>query len=275
MEKKESTYKGGKIMKTNETDSKLENLDEARKRRAEHKHRLIDAFKFSDSDSDIQPSPPKRKSSVEEYDNHQVLENFLEENVFTESENSEEEEENLYIFNLSITDIYKKIEISCNENCLFNVLSLALYDDCKYEYELRKTIYSYVEHKQEYFKRYLTEDNIDDYIKEMRRATTSGGEIELIALSELYKINLPIWDLLTQKEPKIKVMNPLANKNVLLYQLILKILKIDLNISAFKMNINILITAQVSKFCLLETLNPLYPLTYSLPRCYQSSSCFS
>ena len=92
MEKKESTYKGGKRMKTNETDSKLENLDEARKRRAEHKHRLMDAFKFSNSDSDIQPSPPKRKSSVEEYDNHQVLDNFLEENVFTESENSEEEE---------------------------------------------------------------------------------------------------------------------------------------------------------------------------------------
>ena len=101
---------------------------------------------------------------------------------------------------------------------MFNVLSLALYDDYKYGYELRKTIYSYVEHKQEYFKRYLTEDNIDDYIKEMRRATTSGGEIELIALSELYKINLSIWDLLTQEEPKIKVMNPLANKNVLLYR---------------------------------------------------------
>ena len=217
MEKKESTYKGGKRMKTNETDSKLENLDEARKRRAEHTNRLMDAFKFSDSDSDIQPSLPKRKSSVEEYDNHQVLDNFLEENVFTKSENSEEEEENLYIFNLSITDIKKKIEISCNENSLFNVLSLALYDDYKYGYELRKTIYSYVEHKQEYFKRYLTEDNIDDYIKEMRRATTFGGEIELIALSELYKINLSIWDLLTQEEPKIKVMNPLANKNVLLY----------------------------------------------------------
>ena len=56
MEKKESTYKGGKRMKTNETDSKLENLDEARKRRAEHTNRLMDAFKFSDSDSDIQPS---------------------------------------------------------------------------------------------------------------------------------------------------------------------------------------------------------------------------
>ena len=51
----------------------------------------------------------------------------------------------------------------------------------------------------------------------MRRATTSGGEIELIALSELYKINLSIWDLLTQEELKTKVMNPLANKNVLLY----------------------------------------------------------
>ena len=89
MEKKESTYKGGKKMKTNKTDSKLENLDEARKRRAEHTNRLMDAFKFSDSDSDIQPSPSKRKSSVEEYDNHQVLDNFLEENVFTESENSE------------------------------------------------------------------------------------------------------------------------------------------------------------------------------------------
>ena len=51
----------------------------------------------------------------------------------------------------------------------------------------------------------------------MRSATTSGGEIELLALSELYKINLLIWDLLTQEEPKIKAMNYLANKNVLLY----------------------------------------------------------
>ena len=71
---------------------------------------------------------------------------------------------------------YKKKQISCNENSLFNVLALALCDDYKYGYELRKTIYSYVEHKQEYFKRYLTEENIDDYIKEMRRATTSGWE---------------------------------------------------------------------------------------------------
>ena len=137
--------------------------------------------------------------------------------MFTESVNSEEEEENLYIFNLSITDIYKKKEISCNKNSLFNLLALALYGDYKYGYELNKNIYSCVEHLQEYFKRYLTEDNIDDYIKEMRRATTSGGEIELIALSELYKINLPILDLLTQEASKIKVMNPLANKNVLLF----------------------------------------------------------
>ena len=71
-------------MKTDETDSKLENLDEARKKRTEHTNRLMDAFKFSDSD--FQLSPPKRKSSVEEYNSHQVLDNFLEVNVFTESE---------------------------------------------------------------------------------------------------------------------------------------------------------------------------------------------
>ena len=93
-------------MKTNETDFKLENLDEVKKRRAEHTNRLMNALKFYDSDSDIQSSLPKRKSSVDEYNNHQVLDNLLEENVITESENSEEEEENLYIFNLSIIDIY-------------------------------------------------------------------------------------------------------------------------------------------------------------------------
>ena len=69
--------------------------------------------------------------------------------------------------------------------CL-NALALAIYDDYKYGYELRKIIYSYVEHKQKYFKRYFTKDSITDYIKEMRRTTTYGGEIELIALSKLY-----------------------------------------------------------------------------------------
>ena len=59
-------------------------------------------------------------------------------NVLTESQNSDEEEGNLYNFNLSITDIYKKKEISFNENSLFKVLALALYDDYKYGYELRK-----------------------------------------------------------------------------------------------------------------------------------------
>ena len=54
-------------------------------------------------------------------------------------------------------------------------------------------------------KRYLTEDNITDYIKEIRRAVTSGGEIELIELSELHKINVLIWNLLTQVEPKLKL----------------------------------------------------------------------
>ena len=109
-------------MKTNETDSKLENLDEARKRKTENVNTQMDTFKFSDSDSDIQPSSPKRKSRVKEY-NNQVLDELIEENVFIESKNSEEEEENLYIFNFSITDIYKKKEISCNENSLFNVLA--------------------------------------------------------------------------------------------------------------------------------------------------------
>ena len=82
--------------------------------------------------------------------------------------------------------------------CL-NVLALRIYDDYKWEYELRKIIYSYIEHKQKYFKRYLTKGNTTDYIKEIRRATASGGEIELIALSKLYKINLSIWELLTQE----------------------------------------------------------------------------
>ena len=54
----------------NETDSKLENIDEVRKRRTKHKNTLIDAIKFSDPDSNIPPSPPKRKSSVEEYNSH-------------------------------------------------------------------------------------------------------------------------------------------------------------------------------------------------------------
>ena len=66
MEKNDITFKGGKRIKTNETHYKPVNLDEARKRRSEHTNTLVDAFKFSDSDSDIQPSPPKKKSSIEE-----------------------------------------------------------------------------------------------------------------------------------------------------------------------------------------------------------------
>ena len=136
--------------------------------------------------------------------------------MFTESENSEEEE--CLLSSTFQLQILKKKEISCNKNSLLNVLALALYDNYKYGYKIRKTLYSYVEHKLEYFKRYLTEDNITDYIKEMGRATTSEGEIELIALSELYTINLSIWDLITQEEPKIKVMNPLAIKMFAIYR---------------------------------------------------------
>ena len=57
MEKKESIYKGGKRTKTNETNSKLEKLDETRERRTENANTLMDAFKFSDSESDIQSFP--------------------------------------------------------------------------------------------------------------------------------------------------------------------------------------------------------------------------
>ena len=66
MEKKVSTYKGGIRMKTNETDFKLENIDEARKRRKEHTNTLMDVFKFSDTGSDILQCPPNKKSNVEE-----------------------------------------------------------------------------------------------------------------------------------------------------------------------------------------------------------------
>ena len=128
------------------------------------------------------------------------------EEIYTESEWSEEEEEELK-FNLSIFDLFEEVPIRGDGNCMFRALALGWFG-CENSYPLiREMIWDFIRTNSERFIPFITDGDLDNYLKNKRKNKTRGDHIELIAFSEHFNWTIFVYDLETDLSPHYSFEN--------------------------------------------------------------------
>ena len=110
-------FPDNKRRKQIQSDSKLINLDEIWKRRKEAMAKRSLNFRYSNSDKSPIKKAQRRTSEIHQRTNMDILDDLIEDDVFTESDRSEEDE--APVFNISILDIYKKAKLTDDNNSIF------------------------------------------------------------------------------------------------------------------------------------------------------------
>ena len=82
-----------------------------------------------------------------------ILDEFIDDDVFTESDWSEEDE--APVLNISILDIYINAELTDDNNSIFKWVSKYLFNDSEYCYDLRKMTYDHIVKNDDIFSKYL------------------------------------------------------------------------------------------------------------------------
>ena len=207
-----------KRVKRGTTDSKLVNLDIVRAKRAEIFNRQLDSFNFSDSEEEINPSPRKKRSTeigVEE--GKEAFDQILTEEVYTESDCSNDE--NLPVrFNISLLDLFNKKQVASKEDSLFVAVSLSLFGNEMYSNDIREETRMYIQENKHRFSEYIQEDPIDLYLQKMNVGKKLGVNLELLAISEIFKFNIKAYFLLTQMDPYIEIETQSTEKTIHLYE---------------------------------------------------------
>ena len=109
-----------------------------------------------------------KEKRATEATNKETFENIKAEEIYTESEWSEEEEEELN-FNLSIFDLFEEVPIRGDENCMFCALALGGFG-CKNSYPLiREIIWDFIHTNSERFIPFITDGDLDNYLKNKRK----------------------------------------------------------------------------------------------------------
>ena len=174
-----------------ESDSKLINLDETRKRRKEAMAKSSLNFRYYDSDKSLIYKTQRRTSEIHQRTNVTILDELIKDDVFTESDWSEEDE--TPVFNISILDIYKKAELTDDNNNIFKWVSKYFFNDSRYCYEQRKMANDHIVKNDDIFSKYLQDQPLTRYVEKMRPGNSSGGKLELIGLGSLFEINIIVF----------------------------------------------------------------------------------
>ena len=96
-------------------------------------------------------------------------------------------------FKISLAEKNLKIRIvSGDGNCLFRAISDQIYGTDKHYPILRRYCMDYLEIKKSHFKPYI-EGDFDEYIKDKRRDTVWGDDIEIEIFSEIYNRPIEIY----------------------------------------------------------------------------------
>ena len=123
-----------------------------------------------DSISDVEePSVifKNKEKRATEVTNKDIFENIKTEEIYTESEWSEEEEE--LKFNLSIFDLFEEVPIRGDGNCMFRALELGGFG-CENSYPLiREMIWDFIHTNSERFIPFITNGGLDNYLKNKRK----------------------------------------------------------------------------------------------------------
>ena len=90
------------------------------------------------------------------------------EEIYTESEWSEEEEEELK-FNLSIFDLFEEVPIRGDGNCMFGAWAFGGFG-CENSYPLiREIIWDFIHTNSERVIPFITDEDLDNYLKNKRK----------------------------------------------------------------------------------------------------------
>ena len=90
-----------------------------------------------------------------------ILDEFIEDDDFTESYWSEEE---VPLLSISILDINKKAKLTDN-NSIFKWVSKYLFNDSGYSYERRKIMYDHIVKNDYIFSKYLPDQSLQRYVE--------------------------------------------------------------------------------------------------------------
>ena len=171
-----------------------------------------------DSISDVEERSvifKNKEKNATEATNKEIFENIKTEEIYTESERSEEEEEELK-FNLSIFDLFEEVPIRGDGNCMFRALALGGFG-CENSYPLiREMIWDFIHTNSERFIPFITDGDLDNYLKNKRKNKTWGDHIELIAFSELFNWTISVYDLETDLSPHYSFENMCAERKIIL-----------------------------------------------------------
>ena len=109
-----------------------------------------------------------KEKRATEATNKDIFENIKTEEIYTESEWSEEEEEELK-FSLSIFDLFQEVSIRGDGNCMFRPLALGGFV-CENSYPLiREIIWDFIHTNSERFIPFITDGDLDNYLKNKRK----------------------------------------------------------------------------------------------------------
>lgn len=90
---------------------------------------------------------------------------------------------------------FKVIAIERDGNCMFRAVAHQLYGDQSGHEAVRKQCCDYLDKEREFFQNYCFDESLDQRLTRMRRLGTWGDNIELQALSELFKCSIEVYYL--------------------------------------------------------------------------------
>ena len=183
-----------------------------------YKH--IFSKKDSQSDEEIINSSIKieeEKNAQSKY-NEELLDRMIIHEILSESEWSENEDIKASIIT-SLTDKFNITEEEPDGNCLFRALSRGCFGSPEFHGEIRESIWDYILHNNQRFANHLHQE-AKEYVQKMLEDGEWGGEPEIVAFSELYNVNVTVYDAMTSSIPYFTAENVKANHTVHLLMVI-------------------------------------------------------
>ena len=93
----------------------------------------------------------------------------------------------------ALTDMFDIIYEELDGNWLFRALSRGWFGSLDYYSEVREVLIDYIIHNSKRFESHLPEE-LDEYIPKMMEDGEWGGEPEIVVFSEVYSVNIIVYD---------------------------------------------------------------------------------
>ena len=134
-------------------------------------------------------------------DNQQILEDAEDEIIMSESACSSDIQY-CQTFSTSLLDIYKLIQVVGDGNCLFRAICQSAFGSDSMHLTVRQNVCDHLIKNQNRFEEAMEEGtDIKDDISKMLIDGEWGGYVELVAFSELYNIQIQVYDSLGSQQP--------------------------------------------------------------------------